>query len=53
MKVIKIIFAGVLIFAFALPGYGNNVKRKKNKWLGVQTARKTSEHENRNTVIGW
>jgi hypothetical protein len=52
MKAIKIMFALVLIFAFAAPSYGNNVKRKKNKWLGVQTALTTCEHEDRNTVVG-
>ena len=53
MRPIKIIAVFVLMFAFAAPSFGNNVKRKKNKWLAAKTAVTTCEHEDRNTFIGW
>jgi hypothetical protein len=42
----------MLIFSFAAPSYGSNVKRKKNKWLSTKTIIATCEHEDRNTFIG-
>jgi hypothetical protein len=53
MKVVKIIFALVLVFAFASPSYGNSVKRKKNKWLATEAIVTNSEHEVRDFIIGW
>jgi hypothetical protein len=36
MKTVKIILVFVFIFAFTAPSFGNNIKRKKNKWLATE-----------------
>jgi hypothetical protein len=53
MKAIRILFALVLIFAFAAPGYGSGVKRKKNKWLATKTDVTACGHEDRASFVGW